>query len=206
AKTWTFTTSGPTVKTAYPDNNPNQSQRRDAVMFVEFDQRIDPPAVLKTIRVLAGKVQVPIRLASREEIEADSNVKELLNNAEKDHWIAFRAIEPNGETKLALPAESLITIVIQPGTPSAEGPLKTTKQQEIAFRTFGALRIVKSQCGYNQRCAPSDPWLVQFSNYLDAVSFQESQVHVTPAVNNFSAFVSGNGLTLQGTRKPNTTY
>ena len=68
-------------------------------MFVELDQRIDPAAVLKTIKVTAGTTQLPLRLATNEEIEADQNVKELVKNAEKDRWLAFRAINANGDTR-----------------------------------------------------------------------------------------------------------
>ena len=38
-KKWTFTTPSPTVKTGYPNSGP---RRRDQIMFVEFDQKIDP--------------------------------------------------------------------------------------------------------------------------------------------------------------------
>src|SRR5207237_3324451 len=48
AKTWTFTTPSATVKTYHPDAN--STQRRDALMFIEFDQRINREAVLRTIR------------------------------------------------------------------------------------------------------------------------------------------------------------
>ncbi|HWC77534.1 MAG TPA: Ig-like domain-containing protein, partial [Blastocatellia bacterium] len=47
AKSWKFNTPAPVVKSSYPDHSP---QRRDAMMFVEFDQRVDPQAVLRTIR------------------------------------------------------------------------------------------------------------------------------------------------------------
>src|SRR5205807_5587690 len=74
AKTWTFATPAPTVKQTYPEG---KSISRDALMFVEFDQRIDPAAVLKTIRVLAGNTQLSLRLATNKEIEGDESVKEL---------------------------------------------------------------------------------------------------------------------------------
>ena len=204
AKTWTFTTPAPTVKEFYPASA--SVQRRDVLMFVEFDQRIDPQAVLKHIKLRAGTNQISIRPATREELDADENVKELAKNAGKDRWLAFRAIDAKGETKLALRADSAINVSIGPGTPSAEGPLKTEKEQLLTFRTYGELRMVKSQCGNNQSCGPADPWFIQFSNNLDPALFQESQVHIDPPVEGFSAFVSGSSLTLQGAKKPNTKY
>src|SRR5439155_602194 len=178
----------------------------DVPMFVEFDQRIDPQAVLKHIKLRAGTNQISIRPATKEELDADENVKELAKNAGKDRWLAFRAIDAKGETKLALPADSAINVSIGPGTPSAEGPLKTEKEQLLTFRAYGELRMVKSQCGNNQSCGPADPWFIQFSNNLDPALFQESQIHIDPPVEGFSAFVSGSSLTLQGAKKPNTKY
>ena len=61
-KSWSFTTPPLTVKASYPLND---SQPRDALMFIEFDQRIDPVAVLRTI-----KVNVPMRyLADGESVQ-----------------------------------------------------------------------------------------------------------------------------------------
>src|SRR5439155_5183325 len=81
AKTWRSTTPAPTVKKFYPTTA--SVQRRDVLMFVEFDQRIDPQAVLKHIKLRAGTNQISIRPATREELDADENVKELAKNAGK---------------------------------------------------------------------------------------------------------------------------
>src|SRR5262249_27427793 len=51
-KKWTFATPPPVVKTSYPNSGP---QRRDQIMFVEFDQRIDPTSVLGNLRVRSGR-------------------------------------------------------------------------------------------------------------------------------------------------------
>src|SRR5260221_1952435 len=119
-KTWSFTTPAPTVKRKYPTGN--GTERRDTLIFAEFDQRIDPAAALKTIKVIASQLQLSVRLASPEQIEADKRLTVLVKNAEKDRWIVFRAVAANGETKWVLPAETDVTVSIGPGTPSAEGP------------------------------------------------------------------------------------
>src|SRR6266567_5997756 len=82
SKSWTFTTPPPAVKNFYPARA--TVQRRDVLMFAEFDQRIDPPAVLRNIKVIAGATEMPVRLATREEIDADENAKDLVKEAEKD--------------------------------------------------------------------------------------------------------------------------
>jgi len=205
-KTWTFATPAPTVKETYPANN--STQRRDTLIFIEFDQRIDPASVLKTIKVLAGTTELPARPAKKEEIEADEHVRELAKNAGKDRWLAFRVIDAKGDTELALPADAGITVTISPGTPSAEGSRTTTKPQEFTFHTFGPLRLVKSQCSYNPNvpCTPSDIWQIEFNNSLNTEAFQESQIHVEPAIPQLKTSIYGNTLRIEGSKKPNTTY
>jgi len=69
AKSWTFTTPPPTVKNFYPEKA--TVQRRDVLMFAEFDQRIDPKAVLGNLKLFAGTTQVATRLATKDDIDAD---------------------------------------------------------------------------------------------------------------------------------------
>ena len=197
AKAWTFTTPAPTVKTTYPDAN--TPQRLDTLMFVALDQRIDPAAVLKTINVAAGKTQLPLRLATTQEIEADQSVKELIKNAEKDRWLAFRAID-------TLPGDSHIMVTIGPETPSMEGSRTTTDGQEFSFSTFGPLKVVKSECGYNNRCNPNDQWLIEFNNPIDEAAFQHSQVLIQPAMEGLNLTIAGHGLFIYGSKKPDTSF
>lgn len=204
AKAWTFTTPAPTVKTTYPDSK--TPQPLDALMFVELDQRIDPAAVLRTIKVTAGKTQPHLRLATNEEIEADPNVKELVKNAEKDRWLAFRAIDANGDTKFGLPGNSYITVTIGPGTPSLEGSRTTNAKQEFYFSTFGPLRITRSECGYNSGCKPHDWWRIEFNNAIDATAFKESQLLIQPAMEGLKPIVQGNTLVIYGSKKPETSF
>src|SRR5262249_31406652 len=93
-KTWRFSTPPPQVKQFYPQSGPTT---RDPLMFVEFDQRIDPEAVLKTIKLRSGRDQHGLRLATKAETEADPIVANLIKAAEKDRWLAFRAVAPGGD-------------------------------------------------------------------------------------------------------------
>ena len=142
AKSWTFTTPPPTVKNFYPAKA--GVQRRDVLIFAEFDQRIDPKAVLGNLKVIARTAQVATRLGTKDEIEADENVKDLVKNAEKDRWLAFRAIDANGSTTNALPAGANVNVTILAGTPSAEGGRTTKEPQNFPFTTFSPLRLVPS--------------------------------------------------------------
>jgi len=105
-KTWTFTTPPPTIVQSYPGKE--HTQARDTLMFIAFDQRIDPAAMMNSIQVRSGLTVLPARLATKEEIAANAEVKQLVEATQNDRWLAFRVINPQtGETKLALPAESI---------------------------------------------------------------------------------------------------
>lgn len=203
AKAWTFATPPPQIKSSFPTSGP---QRRDQTIFIEFDQKIDPNAVLRTIKVHAGKSEVPIRLATQQEIESDSTVKKLAAVAQPGRWLAFRALDSSGNPANALPANTPITVTVGPGTPSAEGPRTTTKAQTVSFSTYGPLKVTKSQCGYQQPCSPYDQWTIQFSNPLDASAFDQSQLRIEPAVSNIKASIYGNTLYIYATKKGRVTY
>lgn len=203
SKTWTFSTPAPQVKSSYPEG---ESVTRDSLMFVEFDQRIDPAAVLRTTKVTAGGLELRTRLATPEEIAADDTVKRLSSAAERGRWLAFRVIDKSGESRLALPGASAINVQIGPGTPSAEGPRTTQKAESFSFRTYGPFRIKSSRCSYNRECSPFDPWSIEFSNPVDAASFDESKIRVEPQVEGLKTTVYGNWLTISGTKKGRTVY
>jgi uncharacterized protein YfaS (alpha-2-macroglobulin family) len=207
ARSWTFATPPPQVTSSYPSG---ESVSRDSLMFVEFDQRIDPAAVLRTILVTsnnADSASLRTRLATPEEIQADETVKKLANDAEKGRWLAFRVIDKNGATNLALPGNAPINVRIGPGTPSAEGPRTTTKAQSFSFHTYGPFRVKEARCSYDSReCSPFDQWTIEFSNPVDAASFDQSRLRVEPAIEGMKTTVYGNYLTIDGARKGRTVY
>ncbi len=73
AVTWKFSTPAPLAVMMYPQDVP---QPLDPLIFVAFDQRIDPAAVLKTIQVFAGNQRVELVLASQAEIDKDEQVSQ----------------------------------------------------------------------------------------------------------------------------------
>ena len=202
--TWTFSTPPPTIKQKYPYDG-SQSQARDTLMFIEFDQRVDPTAVLRNIKVRAEGTEISTRLATKEEIEADMALKDRIQNAEKDRWLAFRAVDAQtGATKLALPLDTNITVSVGSGTPSLEGPLRTEKAQEFAFRTYGPLKLIKGECGYNNNCTPSEMFRLTFNNQLQGLD--ASKIRIEPSIPRPETNIYGNWIGIGGMKQPDTTY
>ncbi len=204
---WTFTTPPPKVETMIPSNN--QTTRRDALMFVSFDQQINPNEVIKTISVASNGRKISIRLATEDEISKNESISYYVKQAQPNRWLAFRAVNSDGLIENALPADSQITVTIQKGTPSAEGPLTTTEAQSFSFKTYGAMKFVKSFCGYNQSettCAPYDSWRLEFSNPIDTESFDKSQVKIEPNIENLNIYPSGNSIIIDGLKPARKTF
>ncbi|MBP6823654.1 MAG: Ig-like domain-containing protein, partial [Acidobacteria bacterium] len=204
AKRWTFATPPVKVKSSYPNNGPHN---RNPVMFIEFDQRIDPAKMLKVIRLTAGATSWKLRMASAEEIEGDDNARRWVKAAEPNRWLAFKA-EPllNSSAEQPLTAGTLFTVTIPAGAPSAEGTRVTVEAQKFTFRTYDALQLAEARCGYGDGCRPFTPFQFQFNNPLDAKAFQQSQVKVAPAIEGMKVAVYGNTLQISGATKGRTAY
>ncbi|MDQ3042427.1 MAG: Ig-like domain-containing protein, partial [Acidobacteriota bacterium] len=202
---WTFTTPPPKIETKIPNG---QITRRDAIIFISFDQEINPEAVLRTIKVTAGGKALPIRLATQEEIERDASVSYYAKQAQPKRWLAFRAVTNENQTENALPSASAITVTIEKGTPSAEGPLTTTQAQTFSFQTYSQLKFSGGYCGWreNKNCSPFESWSMEFNNQLDATNFTKEMIKIEPAVEGLNIFPSGNQIYIQGYKKGRTTY
>src|SRR5262245_29588768 len=89
---FSFATPAPTVTQRWPTYGP---QRRDVLMCVAFDQKIDRDAVLGTIKLKHGHGTTDIRLASPEEIKKDATVKSLIEAEDKaEHQGRYLAFKP----------------------------------------------------------------------------------------------------------------
>ncbi|MFL6374825.1 MAG: alpha-2-macroglobulin family protein, partial [Pyrinomonadaceae bacterium] len=202
--TWTFTTPPPKVEQMWPAN---QTVRRDALMYLQFDQAITPEAVLRTISVMGGGRGLQTRLATQAEIDADSTVSYYTKQAQPGRWLAFRAINSEGGID-ALPGATGITVDVQKGTPSAEGPLTTAADQTFSFRTYGPLKFNRGYCNYESSkvCSPYDTWYLEFNNAIDGSKFDKSMIHVEPAIEGLTFVPSGQYIYISGVKKGNTTY
>jgi hypothetical protein len=197
AVVYTFNTPPPTLVSYYPSYDP---QPLEPVIFVAFDQRIDPEAVLETIQVTADGSEVSIKLATEEEIEADKTVSRMVEGAGESRWLAFRAQEP-------LPKASHISIRIGPGTPSAEGPLVTESSQSFSFETYAPLRIEDHGCSWrHDECRPLEPLFIRFNNPIDHLVYEDSMLRIEPELAGASVSIFGDTLVISGATVGQTTY
>ena len=197
---WTFTTPPPVMKRHHPGGS---SEPREPIMFVEFDQAIEPKAMLSSVELSSGKGAVPIRLAEPDEIEANDAARRLMQHAEKGRWIAFKPVDK-------LPTATSFSVRVKAGAPSAEGPRRTDKEQAYSFSTYGPLKVVRSQCSHWVRgkevCPPLQPWYIQFSNPIDLKTFDKKLVSITPEIPGAKIEVHGQGMTISGKSKGRTKY
>jgi hypothetical protein len=195
--TWTFSTPPPVVTTFYPQNIP---QPLHPLMFVAFDQRVNPDAVLKTIQVYAGNKLVDLVLATSSEIEKNEQVSQYVKNAQDGRWLVFKALYP-------FPADTSISITVGPGTPSAEGPLVTTSAQSFGFSTYAPLKIVEHGCTwYDGPCPPMTPFFIRFNNPLDTKVFTQEMLQVSPEIPGMVVNLYGETIVISGETKGQTTY
>lgn len=202
-RTFSFATPAPQLTTTYPEG---QSVARDALVFLEFDQRIDVPRVLDHLKLQPADSGIRLRLASAEEIAADEQVSELVKMASKGRWMALRAIDTNGATKDVLPSGSLVRLSIAAGMPSAEGARATLEEQGFSFTTYGPMRVTGTQCGYERSCSPFDAFRISLSNSIDTETFEEAHVRIEPGIPGVKINSSYRQINIEGAKRSNTTY
>ncbi|MBX3011948.1 MAG: hypothetical protein KF832_10605 [Caldilineaceae bacterium] len=193
---WSFRTPPPKLATTHPSYGP---QPLNPLLFVSFDQRIDPAAVLETVTVTAASEEYAVRLATDEEVAADATVSSLAKRTLAERWLAFRAETP-------FPAGTTVTVNVGPNTPSAEGPLVTESVQSFSFTTYSPLRIEEHGCGWGSECPPFTPFYIRFNNALDANQFDPTLISVEPAIPGLVTELYGNSIELRGATQGRTTY
>ena len=168
-------------------------QRRDPLIWLNFDQKIDPEAVLRTLKVTAGGSVVAARLATEVEQKA------LGKHETPERWLMVKPTQ-------LLPRDTDINVTLGPGTPSREGARTTEVAQSFAFRTYGALKIIETYPKAKESVPPYQNWMVRFSNALDTEVFDPAWVSISPAAPGVKPVVAENMLYLNGFKKARTTY
>ncbi len=193
---WTFATPPVQVTRVYPSG---QAVGRDPIVFMQFDQRVEPTKIIDAIELRAGSTTVKAVRASDAQIAQDDVVHRLAEQARDGQWIAFHPA-----TKL--PAASNIEVVLTKGAPSAEGPRRTAEEQTQSFRTYDPLTVRNQSCTPANKCQPGVGWWVAFNNTLDDDSVSADAVHVEPELPGMQVRVTGQILYINGQSTPRTKY
>ncbi|HAP74685.1 MAG TPA: hypothetical protein DCR14_01210, partial [Acidimicrobiaceae bacterium] len=193
---FTFTTPAPTVQSLGPVH---ESMALDQLWVAVFDQRIDQEAVLAAISVTADGDDVPLRLATAAEIEADDTARNSVEQAAPGRWIAFR---PTND----MPGDATVRVAVEAGAPSAEGPLTTDAAQSFTGRTYAPLRITEVGCNSGSPCRPGSGFNVQFNNQLDGSRIDVSDITVSPSLPGQRVSVQWSSIVIDGAAAPRTEY
>ncbi|MFH1132103.1 MAG: MG2 domain-containing protein, partial [Pseudomonadota bacterium] len=196
AKIWNFETPAPRLVASYPTGGPHTLE---PICFVSFDQAINPDAVLRSMRLADGKKTYLLQMVDESEIAQDERLMRFVKTTPKGHYLVFRP-------KTRLMADTQFSLTIGPGTPSAEGPLKTKESEAFHFRTYGPLKIERSNCTTERPCLPLSPLVINFSNPLDEDSFDAKQLVVKPPIPGMRVEVQQRRLGISGATKGQTNY
>lgn len=196
ATAFDFQTPPPTVKQLYPQGQPT---RLRPVIFVEFDQAIDPAKVAPMIELGVGRKGRAVRLAKPEEVAGDEVVRTLAEQAVKDRWLAVVPVD-------ALPSDSRVQITLGPKVPSAEGPEVSAAAERFEFTTYGPMRVAAHRCGYDGNCPPGQPFEIEFTNPIDPKKFDAAMVTAEPAIDDMRVEVWGQNMVVSGRTKGRTKY
>lgn len=193
-----FKTPPPTITTIWPQYG---TYPLDQPIFMEFDQEIDPEAMLEFVSIKGGLIfgsRTPV-IASAADYEDEEQIKELIARAKKKRWMVIKS-------KDTLPYDSNIQTTIKVGAPSAEGPLTTASKQSNSFKTFGPLRVQESRCGWGGACRPADAFYFLMSNDLDVEKFDPAQVKVEPTFPGMNIYASGSYIYIEGEKPGRRSY
>ncbi len=191
---WTFSTPSPKLVSSSPDSH---SEPLTPLLLAEFNQRMNPATVLEKVRVKAGTHTVPIRLATQAEIAANQALTERIKTVEPEFFVVLRPVTE-------LERDTQVTVSLEPGLTSAEGPVAMTKAQSFSFHTFSPLKLIRKWT--DKKNQPSSSWWVEFNNPLDESSVDASQIEVIPSLSNQKIWTSGTRINIEGRIKNNQKY
>jgi uncharacterized protein YfaS (alpha-2-macroglobulin family) len=205
SKAWRFTTPTPKLVETIPSRKDREIPP-DFPLLLIFDQRVEPAAVARAVRIEADGKIFAVRPATTAEIEA-TNFFPAVKDAGPEKAVVLRVIAPDGSV-VSLPLDEMVTVTLSKGFTSAEGPKPTPADQTFAFRTRGGLFVERTSCSYRPgNCFPATPWDISFNHEIDPASFAPEKVVIEPPIRDVQIRLSGpNSLTIQGKKRSGQTY
>ncbi|HYF61518.1 MAG TPA: alpha-2-macroglobulin family protein, partial [Herpetosiphonaceae bacterium] len=200
-RSWTFSTPPPTPFRVYgPLWGNAEDERRKQAIPVIFDQAIDPDAIWPFLRLTADGRPLDLARPTAEDLHT---VREEL--ADRWHLYLDRSIDEDSH-RLAVrstqpwPRNSEIAITVLSGAPSAEGPLRTARDQSVSFRTYPPLRLSLRSGPYY----PGTEWSVSPNNHFLKTPLDPTLISIDPPVP-YSA-TADYGITIKAAAEAGVTY
>jgi alpha-2-macroglobulin len=193
-KSWTFQTPPPRLVSRYPQGG---SHGLEPLLFLSFDQRIAPKALLKSL-TLSGPGTRALRIATKAEVAQHEKVRQLASGAMEGRWVALaldRPLQPAGSYR----------VDVATGLSSLEGPEKTTEVQSYSFETYEALTVKRTN-GDRSKLSPLSSMSITFNNALDEELFEEEAIVVTPQPKGLRLHLRGRYLRIGGQTAGRQTY
>ena len=195
--TWSFTTPPPKVTASYPSGGAVPLQ---PLILIRFDQRIDPAAVLRMTTATADGRNFDLLLATADEIAKDETVSRMVEQSLEGRWMVFKSSRP-------FPPATPVQVVLNPGTPSAEGPLVTVESQTIDFQTYAQFAVNNHGCSWGgEDCQPLTPFYIEFNNPIDTGVTTTEMVRVAPEILGMVVNIYGNSIEIKGQTRGRTKY
>ena len=167
---------------------------RQPVIFIGFDQRVEPATVLANTTAQANGTPVGLRLATAAEVAEDETVESLSREAGPDRWVALRPTAP-------LAVGSAVTVTLGADLTSAEGPRPMGSPWEFSFHVYNPLRVEGLRCDRPEPrdddeadggpvvagtaiagCEPGGDWYVDLNNNLDPKAFEPTAFKIAPEI------------------------
>src|SRR5690554_5282506 len=196
AEGWSFSLPAVEVTRTFPTGT--GVALRPAI-FMQFNQRVSPTEIIRSIGLSAGDKDFKIQQLSDEKIKEDATISRAVEAAPPGQWIAFEPVD-------ALPAATSVFVKLMEGAPSAEGKKLTPTEHQSTFRTYDPLHISHHGCTKSQPCQPSQGWYLNTNNPLDADAFSPEMVTIEPALANMEVRVQSHEIYINGVSKPRTEY
>ncbi|MFZ1389325.1 MAG: DUF6049 family protein [Thiolinea sp.] len=192
---WSFKTPTLKLQNSYPSG---ESVALTPLLFLAFNQRIEPEKVLPFIQIAANGQKLTKRLATEDEIKADKEVAELAKQAPEGQALVLKLEQ-------ALTTKTKVTVNLSAKAPSVEGPRETPAQTLYSFSTYAPLTMTESRCGYG-RCTRYDGAELVFNNPLAPDQDLEKLITISPELKQVERNNGGERIYLSARWQANTTY
>jgi len=193
---FSFKTQPPRVTQIWPGGGDRSP--RSPMIFLTFDQRIDPGQVAPLVEVSAAGHRWPVHLSEAGEPGIIGPPWDWAGGTAEGTWLALAVEQP-------LPLGARVTVRVGAGVMPRDGDVASRDDQNFEFLVHEALRIEDHRC-QDYQCRPGTGFWVRFNNYLDDQAVDPATIQLSPAPPEMKVEVSGNTIYLRGKTRVGTYY